>query len=118
MDGDRTEERIAENQSLFRTANENIESAAVDARIGDGIPFVCECPDRSCVAIVHLTLADYEAVRTHPQRFVSAHGHEDAEVAAGRAAIVESRDGYVVVDKLDGAAAVAEAEYRKLEGRE
>jgi hypothetical protein len=43
--------------------------------------------------MIPLTLPDYDAIRTGPNRFVLAPGHE----RHGMDSIVERRDGYVVV---------------------
>jgi hypothetical protein len=42
---------------------------------GEPIPFLCECMDDKCLARVHLTLEEYEAVRRHENRFVIVRDH-------------------------------------------
>jgi hypothetical protein len=42
-----TAERVAENQSRFREANEQIELAAERAPLLVPVPFLCECPRES-----------------------------------------------------------------------
>ncbi|MBA3843062.1 MAG: hypothetical protein H0X39_10680 [Actinobacteria bacterium] len=60
-----TRARIADNQSRFREANENIEAGA--EKVGYGpIPFICECADTRCMEIVQLTFQAYESIRVHP----------------------------------------------------
>jgi hypothetical protein len=55
--------------------------------------FFCECGRLGCTTMIPLTLPDYDAIRTGPNRFVLAPGHE----RHGMDSIVERRDGYVVV---------------------
>jgi hypothetical protein len=102
-----TQTRIALNEVKFRDANENIEAAADELDLHGLVPFICECPVRSCVEIVHLTLAEYEEVRKHPARFFNAPGHERISVDAGAGVIAERTSGYVLVDKIGAAAQIA-----------
>jgi hypothetical protein len=97
---DLTQVRIAENQAAFRDANENIERAAGRIGVGGLLPFICECAEPACTEIVSLTAADYEEIRSDPRRFFNAHGHEAISVENGAGAVVEKRDGYVIVDKI------------------
>ena len=87
---DRTSERAARAQTIFRAGNEALERAA-GPREG-AIPFICECGDETCLARVPLARAEYEEVRAHGRRFVVAPGHE------GDAQTVARRDGYAVVE--------------------
>jgi hypothetical protein len=108
-----TQERIAENQSTFRELNERIEAAAEKMDLRGLVPFICECPDRTCTEIVQLSLFDYEALREHPRRFFSAPGHEAPSIESGAAVAVGRGKGFVVVDKIDVAGAVAQDRYEK-----
>jgi hypothetical protein len=101
-----TADRVARNESIFRDANERIRRAADDHGVDGGIPFVCECADPDCRAIIVVNLDDYRAVRSNPRLFVDADGHEAN--AGGYGTVVERRDGYVVVEKLGRAGATAE----------
>jgi hypothetical protein len=110
-----THERIAENQSTFREANEQIEAAADNMALRGPVPFICECPDRSCMEIVRLTLHAYEEIRQHPRRFFTAPGHEALSVDVGAGVVVERHDGQpVIVEKIDLAGEIAERTYDKL----
>ncbi|MDP9278480.1 MAG: hypothetical protein M3P00_03600 [Gemmatimonadota bacterium] len=90
------EERIARNDAAFRDANEKIAKAASDYEWVEQVPFVCECATESCTEIVHLSLAEYEDVRSAPTRFFVAPGHQASE---GVVSIVEDRKSYVVLEK-------------------
>ena len=100
--------RIAENESLFRSANEKIELAAESMGYqGEKVPFVCECPDISCTDIVQLTMADYEEIRTGPTRFFVVPGHQALAVQARAAVVIEERDDVCIADKIGIAGEVA-----------
>ena len=96
---DAREERLAHNEVVFRSLNEQIEGIAI--RLGDDVPyeFVCECATTGCFDRLPLSIAEYEGVRATSTRFVLVPGHEDIEVER----VVESRPGYVIVEK-DGVA--------------
>jgi hypothetical protein len=51
-----TEERIARNDSIFRDANEQINAKAKEHDTDEDqvVPFICECADEHCIAIVPL----------------------------------------------------------------
>jgi hypothetical protein len=55
-----------------------------------------ECADESCTAPIELTLAEYEAVRSHPNQFAVLPGHVYPEVER----VVSENERYVVVSKL------------------
>jgi hypothetical protein len=102
-----TEERIARNDAMFRDANERIEGVARDLGVNGGpLPFICECADTSCVEIVLLERDKYAAIRANPRRFLVLPGHE--ATADDAAKVVESHDGYAVVEKIGHAGEVAE----------
>lgn len=104
---DLTKIRIARNQSRFREANEKIDATARDLELEGEVPFICECPDGTCLEIVPLTLAAYDDVRRHPRRFFTAFGHEAASVGSGAGTLVASENGYMLVDKVGIAGDVA-----------
>jgi hypothetical protein len=91
-------ERIARNNVTFREANERIRRVVESHRVmGDGVPFLCECPREDCAAIVRLPLDVYRAVRANPRRFFTAEGHEGRE-GPGAVVVLEG-SGFVVVEK-------------------
>jgi hypothetical protein len=96
-------ERKAQNEAIFRDANEEIELVRDQLTEVDGkTPFFCECDDPTCREIVRLDIDEYEAVRAHPATFVIApgHPHEVAEV-------VLQHETYLVVEKRGAAREVA-----------
>jgi hypothetical protein len=112
---DLTAVRIAENQSRFRVANEEIEAAADRMQLGGPVPFLCECPRTECAVLIRLSLEEYEEIRQHPRHFLTAPGHQDIALDAGVAIVVAEKDGrHVIVEKTGVAGQVAEARYREL----
>jgi hypothetical protein len=97
--------RAARNQSLYREVNERIEelNQRVDAARSVGATWVCECADAECSEPMELTLGQYEELRSHPNRFAVIPGH----VLEGVEHVVDTHDGYVVVDKVGPAGAYA-----------
>jgi len=85
---------LAKNEAIFRAGNDSIDKAA-GGRV-EKAPYLCECGEKSCLARVVLTAAEYEAVRSHPARFFVIPGHED--LTAGEV-LVEQHDRFTVVEK-------------------
>jgi hypothetical protein len=90
--------RIERNNGIFRDANDRIREAAAkyDHELEE-IPFLCECPTEDCVEIIRLTEDQYAAVRADPYHYITAPGHESAEVPVGE--VISRNDSYVVVRK-------------------
>ena len=106
MDDERAR-RLARNEALFRTINENVDVIAntFDSRSSAAsYEYICECGDASCTERVELTRAEYERVRAEDTHFVIRPGHEIPEIER----VVEQRFGYVIVAKRGPAAQVAE----------
>lgn len=97
-----TERRAAENQSLFRQVNEQIEAlnAAFDAFTPHG-SWSCECANTSCLERLEMTLAEYEALRRQSNRFAVAPGED--HVWQDVENVVHRTERYWVVEK-EGAA--------------
>ena len=90
------EDRLAHNEAVFRAVNERIEAGSVPRPADDPVAFVCECAMLGCNQLVEVTIADYEAVRHDPHRFLLVPGHEVPEVEV----IVRSTPAYNVVEKV------------------
>jgi hypothetical protein len=103
---DPREERAAQNETLFRSVNEEIEKLGlVESESEERLAtFVCECSDGSCADQVQLTRAEYEEVRSESRWFAVAPGHVTPEVEH----VVRSTDRYLIVEKdTPGAAEIA-----------
>jgi hypothetical protein len=96
-------QRAAENENLFRRINERVETLAADE---DELPIVCECSDPGCIERLTVGRGSYERVRSQPERFLVAPGHERVELEQ----VVERGDGWVVVAKRGEAAEIARAD--------
>ena len=98
------EERLARNEALFREVNERLEELGRRTGTADGgLDFVCECADESCTERIHLSLPEYEEVRSDPTHFAVLPGHE-----ASVEHVVADRGSYLIVAKDDAAGALAE----------
>jgi len=72
----RSASRRAENEAVFRDANEGLVAKAAELGLSDErTPYLCECEDETCTEIIRLTRAEYEDVRADPKRFVVKTGH-------------------------------------------
>jgi len=100
------DERLAKNETLFRTLNENIASLA--GTLGEKTPyeFICECASAGCFEQILMTLGEYERVRSDGGRFLMVATHVDLEIEL----VVERYENYVVVEKDGVAGLVAHAE--------
>ena len=101
LQGDAREERLANNEVVFRSVNEKIEQKAIGFGGVDDYEFICECSSHACVDRVSLTLLQYEHIRAEGTRFFVVPGHANAEVEL----VVERTARYDVVEK-DGVAGV------------
>jgi hypothetical protein len=98
--GEGREERLANNEIVFRSVNERIQEMALTFG-GDDYEFVCECAARGCLERIVLTRRQYEHVRGEGTRFFVVPGHENVEVEL----VAERYPTYFVVEK-DGHAGV------------
>lgn len=96
--------RLAKNETVFRSANEAIDSNRADGG-EEKLIFLCECGQETCFERISLTRSEYEAVRSEPARFAVAPGHED--LTAGEVVVSES-SGHSVVEKRGGERTIVE----------
>jgi hypothetical protein len=87
--------RVARNEVLFRAVNERVVDVHRDTGDDELIAFVCECGTGDCTESIHLTLDEYETVRSVPTHFALAPGHETQNVET----VVARSDRFVVVEK-------------------
>jgi len=96
--------RLAKNEALFREVNERISEISQELAPGTPNPelidgLVCECSDPQCLERVGpLTIAQYEGVREDSRRFITAAGHQAADVER----VVDRQPSYWVVEKHEG----------------
>ena len=90
------DDRLRENEELFRTANERLRKQIEDAvPPGRPVPFLCECMNELCMKRIDMTLGDYEHVRASDDTFAVAPGH----AAPPGEVVVEEQDAFHVVRK-------------------
>jgi hypothetical protein len=101
------QQRLAANQSLYRSVNEQIEALnqAFAETVGIGGEWVCECADLNCTVIVSAQLYEYESVRRNSRTFLVFPGHVFPEVER----VVDENERFVIVEKLGAGAEAAEA---------
>ena len=104
------EQRLAENEILFREVNERIEELQSDAWGSQEIDFMCECANAACTAVLTLTRVEYEALRSNSRRLAVLPGHEVEDVER----VVETHARYLVVEKnLEAVQRVDESDPRR-----
>jgi hypothetical protein len=89
------EERLAENEALFRTANERMADWEEQHIRAQSELYYCECADPDCRKKVRLRKADYEKVRADSRQFVIVPGHEVKDVET----VIEWHEGWAIVKK-------------------
>ena len=73
-------ERMAENEAMFRVANERMADWEEQHASSAVEPYFCECANPECGEHVDLRKAEYERVRSDSRRFVIVPGHEVPDV--------------------------------------
>ena len=102
---DEREQRLAQNEALFREVNEKVEAiAAVHGSDDHVYEFYCECSNADCSLQVPATVAQYEAVRAHPTRFLITPEHSLPEIET----VVEKGDAWWVIEKQGDAGRLVE----------
>ena len=98
-------ERAARNETLFRNANERIEERRAHLGVDAArTPFVCECEEETCNAVLLLSREEYAAVRSGgPRRFFVLHDH-----VGNHSRVIEEHADYLVVEKVGAAGEAAE----------
>ncbi len=91
------EERSAQNEALFRTANERMKAWEERHEGERSEIYYCECSRLECHARIELSAAQYELVRADSHHFVVAKGHAEPDVER----VVEHAAGHDVVEKRD-----------------
>jgi hypothetical protein len=98
---DEREQRIGENEILYRTVNEKIEDLnTAFGTLTESMTVVCECGDANCTAQIELDIPTYERVRADAALFVVRPGHMFPEVED----VVEHGNGFEIVRKNAGEA--------------
>lgn len=91
------EERELQNRTLRREVNERI-AALIDGfytKAEEPVMTVfCECGSQECMTPIEMSLAEYQAVRAGPTRWVISSAHIDAAADS----IIARRNGYALIE--------------------
>jgi hypothetical protein len=82
-------------EDVFRSANDRIAEKGRELGWRFPVPFLCECGDTRCFARLELTLEDFDDLRSHPQRYLTAPGHE-----LPGAVVIERTESVALAEKL------------------
>ena len=100
---ERSAARAAENEVIFRNANQEIERRRAELDVPGFTPFLCECEEESCKALIFLSQEEYTEARTKPNWFILAHDHKFRS-----GTVRSSSDRFVIVEKHGLAKEIAE----------
>lgn len=93
----RSRKRRAENEVMFRKANEQMQSTANRLHDKDEeCIFLCECSSDECFERLPIGLEKYEQLANDEMRFIVVPGHEHTDLER----IVRQEDKYIIVEKL------------------
>ena len=96
---DERSRRIGENEALYRSINDKIESLnETFGGVAESMAVICECGKLECSEQIELDIPTYEHVRSDPTFFVILPGHEEPDVET----IVEEHGTFNVVRKDPG----------------
>jgi hypothetical protein len=98
-------ERLALNETLFRTANERMATWEERHRVEATELYFCECADPECRQKVPLHEADYERVRSNSEHFFVVPGHEVVDIET----VIESHEEWIVLEKAPEVREIVEA---------
>jgi hypothetical protein len=89
------EERLANNEAMFRFANERM-AAWDEVRASEAVEhYFCECADPDCQEKIPLRKADYESVRSNSRHFATVPGHEVPDVET----VIDEHDDWQTIEK-------------------
>jgi hypothetical protein len=100
----RREQRLSENEALFRAVNERIEDKTPAEAGEQRFEIFCECADLDCLERIEISRSSYEQARAEPDLFIVRPGHEQPTLEES---IVETPT-YLLIRKTGDAGAVAE----------
>ena len=99
------EERLAQNEALFRAANERMADWEERHRIEATELYFCECANPECREKVPLRESDYERVRKDSDHFFVVPGHEVVDIET----VIESHDDWALIEKAPEVREIVEA---------
>lgn len=100
-------ERLARNQLLFREVNERLFEVATAPTVSFH-ECICECTSPRCTRSLAISRSEYEAVRSNPEHFIIARGHELPEIER----VVEDNERFLTVETTVETEFMAESDPR------
>ena len=97
-------DRLVKNEIAFRDYNNRRvaveqQAVAVDEAVEEElVPFVCECGSADCIGALMVTVGEFEAAHSTPNRFLVKPGHIDPDAEH----VAEQHGHYWVVEKHPG----------------
>ena len=91
-----SDDRLAENESLFRGVNERIDQIGAAAPWSETTDYVCECSETACFKTIELTKDEYERARSRPTVFMLVPGHQRLEIER----VIEENERFLLVEKI------------------
>jgi hypothetical protein len=85
-------ERARQTELRFRAANEQIEARRAELGVEGRVPYLCECADERCRAVVRLSPQEYRAARVSERNLLLLPGHSFVS-----GTIVSRYERYIVV---------------------
>lgn len=80
---------------LFREVTERIRDVSQSwAEASEPVEVLCECGNGECSELLRLTIADYDEIRSAPNRFMLLRGHDSAELP-----VIERINGYSIAER-------------------
>jgi hypothetical protein len=99
------QERIAENEAMFREANERAKAWEERHRLDSEVElYFCECANPECREKVGLGKAEYERVRSDSRHFAIVPGHELPDVET----VIERNEGWAIIQKAPEVTGIVE----------
>lgn len=99
------ERRIAENEAIFRVANERMASWEEQHEADEVELYFCECANPDCREKVPLRKPDYERVRGNSRHFFVVPGHDVPDVET----VIETHEDWILIEKGAAAGDLVEA---------
>jgi hypothetical protein len=94
------ERRKAANEAVFRNVNERMEQLQHSFAVAEREPLqmICECDRLDCMERVTVSIDAYEVIRSNPDQFIVASGHEDTAIEE----VISVTARYTIVRKNAG----------------
>lgn len=95
---DLNEQRLKENEVIFRKANENVAEYVEEQIGGDAaiLPFYCECSRPKCRQRIKISTKEYKQLHKNRRQFIAIKGHETPSIEK----VLQRATGFIVLEKF------------------